>query len=178
LNKLQPADTQFTPETAKSCAGMLRIPRQHAGILFAQSNGGVAQRISMEFFLDFDKDLTSHTLEHRGCGIRAASYEVRPKSWLPEACVWLQTKAGHSKLWVHSFAHCFGAEDLTFPNKFAADTWALDAAKSIIDRAFAELFLAGLDDSSHRTRRLFAFFGVAHYRVFCLRALRYFRSRH
>jgi hypothetical protein len=88
-----------------------------------------------EFSTDFDPDLISQTLEYRGCGIRAASYELRPQSWLPEACVWLHTDAGHRKIWVHSFAHCFGAEDLTFADKIDADHWALEAARSIVDRA-------------------------------------------
>jgi hypothetical protein len=88
-----------------------------------------------EFSMDFDPDLISQTLEYRGCGIRAASYELRPQSWLPEACVWLHTDAGHRKIWVHSFAHCFGAEDLTFADKIDADHWALEAARSIVDRA-------------------------------------------
>jgi len=85
--------------------------------------------------MDFDPDLISQTLEYRGCGIRAASYELRPQSWLPEACVWLHTDAGHRKIWVHSFAHCFGAEELTFGDKIDADHWALEAARSIVDRA-------------------------------------------
>ena len=76
-----------------------------------------------------------HSLQHRGCGIRAASYEVGPQSWLPEACVWLETENGLRRLWVHSFAHCFDAEKLTFPNKLDADSWALVAARTIIDRA-------------------------------------------
>lgn len=85
-------------------------------------------------------ELTSHiiinqTLEHRGCGIRAASYEICPESWLPEACVSLQTETGQRKVWVHSFAHCFAAEDLMFSNQLEADSWALAAAKKIIDRA-------------------------------------------
>ena len=88
-----------------------------------------------EFSMDFDPDLISQTLEYRGCGIRAASYELRPQSWLPEACVWLHTEAGHRKIWVHSFAHCFGAEELTFGDKIDADHWALEAARSIVDRA-------------------------------------------
>jgi len=92
----------------------------------------------MESSFDFDRALISHTLEHRGCGIRAASYEIRPRSWLPEACVWLQTSDGCRKLWVRSFAHCFAAQDLTFPDRFAADSWALGAAKSIIDRALQD----------------------------------------
>ncbi len=88
--------------------------------------------------MDFEAELISHTLEHRGCGIRAASYEIEPRSWLPEACVWLETGAGRRKIWVHSFAHCFAADELTFPNQLDADSWALVAAKKIIDRALEE----------------------------------------
>jgi hypothetical protein len=83
----------------------------------------------------FDDSLVSNTLEHRGCGIRAASYEVVPTRWLPEACVWVRMETGARKIWVRSFAHCFAAEHLTFSNKLEADSWALVTAKSIIDRA-------------------------------------------
>jgi hypothetical protein len=85
--------------------------------------------------VEFDESLINNTLEHRGCGIRAASYEIAPTRWLPEACVWVHLETGARKLWVHSFAHCFAAEHLTFASKVDADTWALVAAKSIIDRA-------------------------------------------
>jgi hypothetical protein len=81
----------------------------------------------------------SHSISHRGCGIRAASYPVAPERWLPEACVWLQTEVGQCRVWVHSFAHCFDAEKLTFPNKLDADGWALGAARTIIDRALEQL---------------------------------------
>ena len=74
-------------------------------------------------------------MKHRGCGIRAASYEVAPQAWLPEACVWLQTESGLRRLWMHSFAHCFDAEKLTFTNRFEADNWAVVAARAIVDRA-------------------------------------------
>lgn len=77
------------------------------------------------------------SIRHRGCGIRTASYPVG-QSWLPEACVWLETEAGLRKLWVRSFAHCFDAEKLTFPNKLDADSWALGAARAIIDRAMEQ----------------------------------------
>jgi hypothetical protein len=83
--------------------------------------------------------LAIHSIQHRGCGIRAASYAIGPKSWLPEACVWLQTESGSHRLWVHSFAHCFDAEKLTFPSKLDADSWALVAARTIIDRALEQL---------------------------------------
>ena len=62
----------------------------------------------------------------------------RPQSWLPEACVWLETETGLRRLWVRSFAHCFDAEKLTFP-KLDADSWALGAARTIIDRALEQL---------------------------------------
>jgi len=92
--------------------------------------------------MDFEAELISRTLEHRGCGIRAASYEIGPRSWLPEACVWLRAEGGRHKIWVHSFAHCFAAEDLTFSTRLDADSWALVAAKKIIDRALEERALA------------------------------------
>ena len=79
-----------------------------------------------------------NSINHPGCGIRAASYPVGPQSWLPEACVSLATEFGWRRLWVHSFAHCFGAEKLTFPSKLDADSWALGAARKIIDRAFGQ----------------------------------------
>jgi len=82
------------------------------------------------------------SMQHRGCGIRAASYAVGPQSWLPEACVWLETESGLRRLWVRSFAHCFGAEKLIFPNKTDADSWALGAAQTIIDRALEQLTTA------------------------------------
>ena len=111
-----------------------------------------------EFSIDFDSDLISHTLEYRGCGIRAASYELRAHSWLPEACVWLHTKDGNRKMWVHSFAHCFAAEELTFHNKLDADHWALEAAKSIIDRAFEVAPLAATARWGNRRLRSIAAF--------------------
>ncbi len=78
------------------------------------------------------------TKEHRGCGIRAASYAAGPQSWIPEACVWLQTDDGSIKVWLRSFAHCFASEKVTFRNKLEADNWAFDAACAIIDRALPE----------------------------------------
>jgi hypothetical protein len=83
--------------------------------------------------------IISNSINHRGCGVRAASYSIGPKAWLPEACVWLQTEKGSHRLWVHSFAHCFDAEKLTFSNKIEADSWALGAARTIIDRALEQL---------------------------------------
>jgi len=81
------------------------------------------------------EELVIDSMKHRGCGIRAASYEVEPQAWLPEACVWLHTETGLRRVWIHSFAHCFDAEKLTFANKLEADDWALGAARAIVDRA-------------------------------------------
>jgi hypothetical protein len=75
------------------------------------------------------------TKEHRGCNIRVASYEVRPQTWIPEACVLLSTDLGSKKLWVRSFAHCFASENVTFNNQTEADHWAISAAQAIIDKA-------------------------------------------
>jgi hypothetical protein len=85
--------------------------------------------------VNFAEELVIKSMKHRDCGIRMASYEVAPQAWLPEACVWLQTESGLRRLWIHSFAHCFDAEKLTFTNKLEADTWALGAARAIVDRA-------------------------------------------
>jgi hypothetical protein len=85
------------------------------------------------------EQLSLDSVNHRGCGIRAASYEIAPQAWLPEACVWLRTEVGLRKLWIHSFAHCLGAEKLTFTSKFDADNWALVAAQKVIDRALEQL---------------------------------------
>ena len=76
--------------------------------------------------------------EHRGCCIRAASFAAGPKTWVPDACVWLETEAGSIKIWVRSFANYFQNEKLTFRNKLEADNWAFSAARVIIDRALPE----------------------------------------
>jgi len=93
--------------------------------------------------VEFDESLHNKTLEHRGCSIQTASYEVEPTRWLPEACLWVQTETGSRKIWVHSFAHCFAAENLMFSKKLDADNWAIEAAKSIIDRALEPLESSG-----------------------------------
>lgn len=136
----------------------------------------IACALDAESAMEFDTDLISQTLEHRGCGILAASYEIQPRSWLPEACVWLQTEAGHRKIWVHSFAHCFAAEELTFPNRLDADSWALVAAKSIIDRAL-EGPLGRQTKAGNRARHLSGIFGFARHAVFNLRRFHHHRSR-
>jgi len=126
--------------------------------------------------MDFEAELISHTSEHRGCGIRAASYEIRPCSWLPEACVWLLTEGGRCKIWVHSFAHCFAADDLTFSTQLDADSWALVAAKKIIDRALEERATAGL--STRRARSLSRLWHIGNDSFFAFHRFRRRRSGH
>lgn len=82
------------------------------------------------------------SMEHRGCNIRLASYEVCPQTWIPEACVSLSTDLGSRKLWVRSFAHCFASEHVTFTNRTEADYWAVSAAHAIIDKALPEFTAA------------------------------------
>jgi hypothetical protein len=127
---------------------------------------------------DFDESLISHTLEHRGCGIRAASYEVCPRAWLPEACVWLRTETGQRRLWVQSFVHCFTAEQLTFPDRLAADSWAFVAAKLIIDRALPEPNSASPFFPHSRARHLSHIWRMARTSISSLGHLRRSRPRH
>src|SRR5215475_14558318 len=104
--------------------------------------------------MNLTETLPLNAIEHRGCGIRAESYEIEPQSWLPEACVWLQNEAGFLRLWVRSFAHCFDAEKLTFGNKQDADSWATLAAQKIIDRALEQPEL-GIVPATAKPRKLF-----------------------
>ena len=85
------------------------------------------------------KILDNANLEYLGCSIRAASYQAEAMRWMAEACMSIMTEDGPRKLWVSSFAHCFGAENLTFANQSDADDWALAATKAIIDRANEKL---------------------------------------
>jgi hypothetical protein len=88
--------------------------------------------------MSIETGLMLRVKEHRGCDIRAASYRVGPRTWIPEACVSLQTDDGARRLWVRSFAHCFMSENVTFSNKIEADNWAFNAAQAIIDKALPE----------------------------------------
>lgn len=116
------------------------------------------------------------SINHRGCGIRAASYAVGPQSWLPEACVWLDTESGLRRLWVHSFAHCFNAEKLTFPNKLDADSWALGAARTIIDRAKEHLMSSVTEAQPEPLHSPRGAWQLARRPLLALRRLKYFRS--
>ncbi len=89
--------------------------------------------------VESDKSLADNHLEYSGCGLRTASFEVEAGRWQPQASLLVQTDNGPRKIWLSSFAHCFGAENLTFPSRVDADLWALDAAKAIVDRASEKL---------------------------------------
>lgn len=115
--------------------------------------------------------------QHRGCGIRAASYSTGPQSWLPEACVWLETEAGLRRLWVRSFAHCFDAEKLTFLNKKDADNWAFCAAEAIIDRALEFSSAAGFG-SRESTASSTPKWRLIHFSIQLLDQIRRFRLFH
>jgi hypothetical protein len=122
--------------------------------------------------MSMEAGLLIRAKEHRGCGIRAASYSVGPHTWIPEACVSLQTDLGARRLWVNSFAHCFTTEIITFPNKIEADNWAINAARAIIDKAVPEFDQSRSLWLPRRSRSMSRFFAVA------CRQLSSFRSSH
>ena len=51
------------------------------------------------------------TQEYKGCGIHAASYKVGT-DWVPEACFWVRTKNGWTRMWINSFARFFEIPEL------------------------------------------------------------------
>ena len=122
------------------------------------------------------EELILDSMKHRGCGIRAASYEIAPHSWLPEACVWLRTDGGLCRVWIHSFAHCFDAEKLTFGNKLDADHWALLAAKTIIDRALEELEIDHSSLPKEPVKPVTSFWRLARRPLLALDRFKYFRQ--
>ena len=124
------------------------------------------------------EEVRIESIKHRGCGIRAASYAVGPQSWLPEACVWLQTETGMRRLWVHSFAHCFDADKLTFPSKLDADSWALGAARTIIDRALEQLKASVAPAAAQSTKSPAGRWRLVRNPLLALRRLKNFRSSH
>jgi hypothetical protein len=79
------------------------------------------------------------TQEYKGCGIRAASYKVGPEDWVPEACFWVHSKNGWTRMWVNSFAHVFEVHDLTFTTETDADTCAFNLARRLIDKTQHDL---------------------------------------
>jgi hypothetical protein len=124
------------------------------------------------------EEMLIHSINHRGCGIRAASYAVGPQSWLPEACMWLETEAGLRRLWVRSFAHCFDADKLTFPSKLDADSWALGAARTIIDRALEQLKSSVAPATAQSTQSPAGAWRLVRNPLLALRRLKNFRSSH
>jgi hypothetical protein len=79
------------------------------------------------------------TQEYKGCGIRAASYKIGPEDWVPEACFWVRSKNGWTRMWVNSFAHFFEVYDLTFTSENDADTCAFNIARRLIDKTQHDL---------------------------------------
>jgi hypothetical protein len=124
------------------------------------------------------EEMLIHSINHRGCGIRAASYAVGPQSWLPEACMWLETETGLRRLWVRSFAHCFDADKLTFPSKLDADSWALGAARTIIDRALEQLKSSVAPATAQSTQSTAGARRLVRNPLLALRRLKNFRSSH
>jgi hypothetical protein len=79
------------------------------------------------------------TQQYKGCGIRAASYKIGPEDWVPEACFWVRSKNGWTRMWVNSFAHFFEVYDLTFASETDADTCAFNLARRLIDKTQHDL---------------------------------------
>jgi hypothetical protein len=78
------------------------------------------------------------TREYKGCGIHAASYKVGP-DWVPEACFWVHTKNGWTRMWINSFAHFFEIPELTFSSETEADDCAFRLARRLIDKTLPDL---------------------------------------
>src|SRR5688572_17688352 len=125
--------------------------------------------------MSMEAGLLIRAKEHRGCGIRAASYSVGPHIWIPEACVSLQTDVGARRLWVNSFVHCFTTEIITFPNKIEADNWAFNAARAIIDKAVPEFDQPTSLRLPRRSRSMSRVFTVACRQFSSFRRIRKFR---
>jgi hypothetical protein len=91
-------------------------------------------------FMTADSSI-ARTQEYNGCGIRAASYKVGPRDWVPEACFWVHSKNGWTRMWVNSFAHVFDVQDQTFANESDADACAFRLARRLIDKTLPDLNL-------------------------------------
>jgi hypothetical protein len=104
-------------------------------------------RHSLPFHLNEEKfptgDMTMdgsimRTQEYKGCGIHAASYKVGT-DWVPEACFWVRTKNGWTRMWINSFAHFFEIPELTFSSETEADACAFLLARRLIDKTLPDL---------------------------------------
>jgi hypothetical protein len=78
------------------------------------------------------------TQEYKGCGIHAASYKVGT-DWVPEACFWVRTKNGWTRMWINSFARFFEIPELTFSSETEADACAFRLARRLIDKTLPDL---------------------------------------
>jgi hypothetical protein len=93
-----------------------------------------------------------NTKEYRGCGIQAVSYKSGASAWVPQACFWLNTTEGWRRLWIASFAHCYGRCDVTFSRKIDADRWAFRVARELIDRTLPEFTDLAEDADGPKTK--------------------------
>jgi hypothetical protein len=80
----------------------------------------------------------ARTQEYKGCGIHAASYKVGT-DWVPEACFWVRTKNGWTRMWINSFARFFEIPELTFSSESEADACAFRLAQRLIDKTLPDL---------------------------------------
>lgn len=78
------------------------------------------------------------TQEYKGCGIHAASYKVGA-DWVPEACFWVRTKSGWTRMWINSFSRFFEIPELTFSSESEADACAFRLARRLIDKTLPDL---------------------------------------
>ena len=78
------------------------------------------------------------TQEYKGCGIHAASYKVGP-DWVPEACLWVRSKDGWTRMWINSFVQFFEIPELTFSSESEADACAFRLARRLIDKTLPDL---------------------------------------
>jgi len=71
----------------------------------------------------------------------ADSSTLRTRDWVPEACFWVHSKRGWTRMWVNSFAHFFDVQNQTFPNETDADACAFRLARRLIDKTLPDLNL-------------------------------------
>jgi len=100
------------------------------------------------------------TQEYKGCGIHAASYKVGP-DWIPEACFWVRTKNGWTRMWINSFAHFFQIPELTFSSETEADACAFRLARRLIDKTLPDLNSSRLRRRGTRSAYLSRIFEIA-----------------
>ena len=92
--------------------------------------------------------------EYKGCDIHAASYKSAAQGWIPEACFCIRTENGPRRVWIASFAHCFGIQALTFRSKIEADSYAFSMARTLIDKTSPEFERTSEPSPSSRSHYL------------------------